>query len=93
MRVRGRYRVKHTTQASRAVIKDLNYRLDVNTLHRDQDAAELGLNEIGRVQLRTAQPLFFDAYRRCRETGSFIIIDEQTHNTVGVGMINGPVDE
>ena len=67
----------------------MQYRLDVNTLHRDDEATALALNEIGRVTLRTTQPLFFDEYRRNRETGSFILIDEATNYTVGAGMILG----
>jgi bifunctional enzyme CysN/CysC len=82
--------VKHTTRWGRALVKDLQYRLDVNSLHRDEDAASLTLNEIGRVQLRTTVPLFFDAYRRNRTTGSFVLVDEATHNTVAAGMIIGP---
>jgi bifunctional enzyme CysN/CysC len=62
----------------------------VNTLHRDEDAAELSLNEIGRVQLRTRQPLQFDPYRRNRTTGSFLLVDDTTGDTVGAGMITGP---
>jgi sulfate adenylyltransferase subunit 1 len=82
--------VKHTTRWGRTMVKDLQYRLDVNTLHRDEDATELSLNEIGRVQLRTTVPLFFDEYRRNRTTGSFILVDEGTNNTVGAGIILGP---
>jgi len=82
--------VKHTTRWGRAMIKDLQYRLDVNTLHRDESAASLELNEIGRVSLRTTVPLFFDEYSRNRFTGSFILVDESTNNTVGAGMILGP---
>ena len=70
-------------------MKDLQYRLDVNTLHRDEANGTLELNEIGRVRLRTTQPLFFDEYRRNRETGSFILIDEVSNNTVAAGMILG----
>jgi bifunctional enzyme CysN/CysC/sulfate adenylyltransferase subunit 1 len=70
------------------MVKDIQYRLDVNTLHRDQDTKELGLNEIGRVQLRTTVPLLCDPYSKNRTTGSFILIDEQTGVTVGAGMIN-----
>jgi bifunctional enzyme CysN/CysC len=81
--------VKHTTRWARTIVKDLQYRLNVNTLHRDENAEELVLNEIGRVSLRTTQPLFFDDYRRNRETGSFILVDEATNNTVGAGMITG----
>lgn len=69
-------------------MKDIRYRLDINTLHRDEDATELGLNEIGRVMLRTTQPLFYDEYRRNRHTGSFILVDEATNITVAAGMIN-----
>jgi bifunctional enzyme CysN/CysC len=80
--------LKHTTRPVRAMVKELQYRLDVNTLHRTQDASELGLNQIGRVRLRTTQPLFCDPYRRNRHTGGFILIDESTNRTVGAGMIN-----
>ena len=79
--------VKHTTRTARAIVRDLQYRLDVNTLHRDEDAGRLGLNEIGRVRLRTTQPLFGDPYGRNRQTGGFILIDEATNATVGAGMI------
>ncbi len=74
----------------RALVQDLTYRLDVNTLHRDEAATELGLNEIGRVRLRTQSPLFFDEYRRNRTTGSFILVDEATNATAAAGMILGP---
>ena len=87
MRVNGKYAIKHTTREARALVKDLHYRLDVNTLHRDESAETLGLNEIGRVTLRTTVPLFVDEYRRNRSTGSFILIDEGTNATVGAGMI------
>jgi len=79
--------VKHTTRNARALVKDLRYRLDVNTLHRDDQATHLGLNEIGRVRLRTTQPLLCDPYSRNRTTGGFILIDEATNRTVGAGMI------
>jgi len=59
----------------------------VNALHRDESAASLGLNEIGRVTIRTTQPLFFDDYRRNRVTGSFILVDETTNDTLAAGMI------
>ncbi|WP_375474771.1 sulfate adenylyltransferase subunit CysN [uncultured Jatrophihabitans sp.] len=86
----NRYTVQHTTRSTRAVVRELDYRLDVNTLHRDESAKGLALNEIGRIRLRTQQPLLFDAYRRSRETGSFILVDEATNNTVAAGMITGP---
>jgi bifunctional enzyme CysN/CysC len=90
LRPGAKYAVKHTTRAARALVKDLHYRLDVNTLHRDHDATALGLNEIGRVSIRATAPLFFDEYRRNRDTGSFVLIDEATSTTVGAGMIIGP---
>jgi bifunctional enzyme CysN/CysC len=83
--------LKHTTRSVRAVVKDIKYRLDVNTLHRDETVDSLALNEIGRVALRTTQPLFFDRYSRNRETGSFILIDEVTGATVAAGMIQDRV--
>jgi bifunctional enzyme CysN/CysC len=64
LKVGSKYSIKHTTRSARALVKDLHYRLDVNTLHRDHEATELGLNEIGRVSLRTTVPLFFDEYGR-----------------------------
>jgi len=85
----GKYAIKHTTRTGRALVKSMQYRLDVNTLHRDHDATSLALNEIGRVSLRTTTPLFFDEYRRNRDTGSFILIDEATNTTVAAGMILG----
>ena len=87
----GRFVVKHTTRAVQAVAEQVVYRIDVNTLHRDESAAELGLNDIGRVRLRLAAPLAVDAYRRNRTTGSFIVIDETTNQTVGAGMVAHPV--
>ncbi|MCU0268644.1 MAG: sulfate adenylyltransferase subunit CysN [Acidimicrobiales bacterium] len=90
---RDKYLFKHTTRTGRVLVKDLHYRLDVNTLHRDHDATGLALNEIGRVSLRATVPVFFDDYRRNRETGSFILVDEATNNTVGAGMILGPTQQ
>ncbi len=87
LRAGAKLAIKHTTRSARAVVRDLRYRLDVNTLHRDEDATELGLNDIGRVRLRTTQPLFADEYRRNRTTGGFILIDEATNATAGAGMI------
>jgi bifunctional enzyme CysN/CysC len=85
--VGGKYAIKHTTRAARAIVRGLQYRLDVNTLHRDESATELRLNEIGRVRLRTTVPLLCDEYRRNRTTGGFIVIDETTNRTVAAGMI------
>jgi len=79
--------IKHTTNWGRALVKEFRYRLDINTLSRDEGATALSLNEIGRVRLRTTLPIFADAYRRNRTTGSFILVDESTNVTVGAGMI------
>jgi bifunctional enzyme CysN/CysC len=91
LRPRQRLAVKHTTRSVRGMVKELAYRLDVNTLHRDLEATELGLNEIGRVRLRTTQPLFVDDYLRNRATGRFILVDEATNATVGAGMLTPAV--
>ncbi|WP_067649593.1 adenylyl-sulfate kinase [Nocardia harenae] len=84
------YTLRHTTRAEPVRVQRLDYRLDVNTLHRDETANALALNEIGRVQLRTRRPLLFDPYRRNRGTGSFVLVDDTTNNTVAAGMITGP---
>jgi bifunctional enzyme CysN/CysC len=83
----ARYRIKHTTRTALAKADSLRYRIDVNTLHRDEQADRLELNEIGRLALRLSSPLFVDEYRRNRATGSFILIDESTNDTVGAGMV------
>lgn len=87
----SRYILQHTTNSTRAVVQEVDYRLDVTTLHRDVSAEALELNEIGRVRLRTQAPLLFDPYRQNSVMGSFILIDEATNNTVAAGMINEPV--
>jgi bifunctional enzyme CysN/CysC/sulfate adenylyltransferase subunit 1 len=87
LRPRQKLAIKHTTRSGRALVKDIQYRLDINTLHRDDGAHQLAMNDLGRVVLRTTQPLFIDSYRRNRHTGSFILIDEGTNDTVGAGMI------
>ena len=87
LQIGGKYAIKHTTRSARAIVRGLQYRLDINSLHRDETASELKLNEIGRVRLRTTVPLLADEYRRNRTTGGFVIIDETTNRTVGAGMI------
>jgi bifunctional enzyme CysN/CysC len=89
LRPGGRYLLKHTTRTVRAVLDDVRYSIDVNTLHRNLDATQLNMNEVGRVHLRTSDPLFVDEYRANRDTGSFILIDETTYDTVGAGMVAG----
>jgi sulfate adenylyltransferase large subunit len=88
LRARRKLAIKHTTRTARVLVKEVQYRLDVNTLHRDQETGELGLNEIGRVTLRSTQPLLTDPYEHNRTTGSFILVDEATGATVGAGMVN-----
>ena len=84
---RSRLIVKHTTRTVKAMVRDISYRLDVNSLHRDESADRLALNEIGRVALRLTQPIFCDPYARNRITGGMILIDEATSATVGAAMI------
>ncbi|GAA4356953.1 sulfate adenylyltransferase subunit CysN [Angustibacter luteus] len=87
LQVGRKYAIKHTTRTARAVVRDLQYRLDVNTLHRDESADSLSLNEVGRVRLRTTAPLMTDEYSRNRTTGGFVLVDEATNRTVAAGMI------
>jgi bifunctional enzyme CysN/CysC len=87
LQARKVYALKHTTRNVRAMVTDLRYRLDITTMHRDLEATELKLNEIGRVVLRTTEPIFADDYRRNRVTGSFVLIDEDTNQTVAGGMV------
>ncbi len=87
LQVRGKYALKHTSQECRCVIKEVNYKININTLHRIEDDKSLGMNDIGRIRIRTTQPLFYDSYRENRITGSVIIIDEFTNETVGAGML------
>jgi bifunctional enzyme CysN/CysC len=84
---RSRLIVKHTTRTVKGIVTDLHYRIDVNTLHRDETATQLGLNEIGRVRMRLTQPVFADPYSRNRLTGGMILIDEASNTTVGTVMI------
>jgi bifunctional enzyme CysN/CysC len=84
---RDRLIVKHTTRTVKAIVRDLHYRLDVNTLHRHEGVSDLSLNEIGRVTLRLTHPLFCDPYTRNRQTGGLILVDEATGATVAAGMI------
>jgi sulfate adenylyltransferase subunit 1 len=87
---RTRLIVKHTSRTVKAMVSELHYRIDVNTLHRDESATQLGLNEIGRVRMRLTQPIFCDPYSRNRTTGGLILIDEATNATVGAATITDP---
>jgi sulfate adenylyltransferase subunit 1 len=86
----SRYIIRHTTKETKGIIKELQYKIDINTLHRIPEATQLGLNDIGRIMMHTAQPLFYDSYQHNRATGSLILIDETTNETVGAGMIREP---
>ncbi len=85
--VGNKYAIKHTTQDARCVVKEVHYKININTLHRIEDDKEIKLNDVGRISIRTTKPLFFDNYRKNRRTGSLILIDETTNETVGAGMI------
>ena len=84
---RGKYTIRHTSQTVRCIIKELKYKIDINSLHRIEDEIKIGINDIGRVTIRTTKALFFDRYNRNRNTGSIILIDEATNETVAAGMI------
>jgi sulfate adenylyltransferase subunit 1 len=87
MQLNGKYTLFHTTREARCVIKEIRYKLNINTLHRDQEDLKIGMNDIGRISIRTTKPLFFDSYRKNRITGSVILVDEGTNATVAAGMI------
>ena len=84
---RGKYGIKHTSKDARCIIKEVKYKMNINNLHRIEDDKDIGLNDIARISIRTTAPLFFDEYRRNRNTGSIILIDEATNETVAAGMI------
>jgi sulfate adenylyltransferase subunit 1 len=83
----GKYGIRHTTKDARCIVKEIRYKVDINTLHKIEDDLSLGLNEIGRIQVRTTKPFFYDSYKKNRGTGSVILVDENTNETVGAGMI------
>ena len=85
--LRGKYTLMHTTKAIRCMVKEIRYKLDINTLHRNEEETQINMNDICRVVIRTTQPLFYDSYRQNRITGSLILVDEATNETVAAGMI------
>ena len=87
LNLNAKYALKHTTRDARCVVKEVKYKVNVNTLEQIENDKEVRMNDIARVSLRTTKPLFFDSYRRNRKTGALILIDEGTNETVGVGMI------
>jgi sulfate adenylyltransferase subunit 1 len=85
--INGRYIIRHTTREVKCIINEVRYKVDINTLHRIEGDSDIGLNDIARISIKTTKPLFFDKYKINRHTGSLIIIDESTNETVGAGMI------
>ncbi len=87
LQVRGKYVLRHTSKELRCLVKDVQYKVNINTLHRMEDDKSMGMNDIGRVTLRTTEPVFYDSYRENRQTGSLVLVDPFTNETVGAGMI------
>ena len=87
LQLRGKYAIKHTSKDARCMIKNILYKVDINTLHRNEEDKKISSNDIARISIRTTAPLFIDSYNSNRNTGSVILIDEATNNTVGAGMI------
>jgi len=87
LNMNAKYLLMHTTKDVKAIIKEINYKIDINTLHRMEDDKEINMNDIARIRLRTTLPLFYDSYSKNRNTGSLILIDEGTKETVAAGMI------
>ena len=84
---RSKYLVRHTSNDTKAMITDIKYKVNINTLHKVEDDKQFNLNDIGRISFRTSAPLVHDSYKRNRQTGSFILIDPITNETVAAGMI------
>jgi len=87
LKQRDKFIIRHTTQELRCIIKEVRYKMNVNTLHRDQEDKTINMNDIARITIRTTKPLYYDSYRRNRITGSLLFVDENTNETVGAGMI------
>ena len=89
LQLRGKYALLHTTQNARCLVQDIQYKMDVNTLHRNLEDKTIRMNDIARITIRSTKPLFVDAYRKNRITGSVLLVDEGTNETVGAGMVIG----
>lgn len=87
LQVGGKYVLRHTSAEARAMVKEVVYRIDINQLHRDENSKDISMNDIARIKLRTTKPVFYDSYKKNRITGSLILVDEATNNTVAAGMI------
>jgi len=91
LKPRGKFHLRHTTNDVRAVVTEVLYKVNISTLEKSQESQEFSLNDIGCIRIRTSAPIFFDAYTDNRITGSFVLVDEQTNNTVAAGMILKPI--
>jgi sulfate adenylyltransferase subunit 1 (EFTu-like GTPase family) len=91
LKPRGRFHIRHTTNDVRAVVTEVHYKVNISTLEKSAENKEFALNDIGCVRIRCAAPIFFDSYTKNRTTGSFVLVDEQTNNTVAAGMILKPL--
>jgi sulfate adenylyltransferase subunit 1 len=89
MKQGGKYLIRHTSREAQCIVSSIEYRVDVNTLHREEGVENLAMNDVARAKLRVSQPLAYDPYRRNRTTGAIIMIDPFTHDTVAAGMIRG----
>ncbi len=87
MVVGGKYVIRHTTSEMRGIIKELKFKVNINNLEENLEDKSVALNEIARISIKTSKPVFYDSYKDNHITGSIIIIDEATNNTVGAGMI------
>ena len=84
---RGKYVIRHTSTEARCLIKEVNYKMNINVLEKEPEDKEVRMNDVARISIRTTKPLFYDSYNRNRTTGSLILIDEATNETVATGMI------
>jgi sulfate adenylyltransferase subunit 1 len=87
LQANGKYILRHTTREVRCLIKAIRYKVNINSLHKIEDDLAIQMNDVARISIRTTLPLFYDPYKRNRQTGSLILIDEFTNNTVAAGMI------
>jgi sulfate adenylyltransferase subunit 1 len=87
LRQGSKYLLRHTTKEAQAIVTDVRYKVDVNTLHRMENDSEFTMNDVGRVALRASKPIFHDTYRRNRNTGSFVLVDPFTNETLASGML------
>ena len=79
--------LRHTTKEAQVIVSEVKYKIDVNTLRKNEEQKELGMNDIGRISLRSSLPVFWDSYRRNRNTGSFVLVDPFTNETLAAGML------